>query len=337
MRRQHPHAGQRRRDHPSRDGLLIASAIAAGALAPRRAQAHEGEPLAPHDLLAAWVLEPGIVLPLLLSAVLYFAGLRALWRTERGRGIRRWEAGAFLAGWLALVLALISPLHPLGEVLFSAHMTQHVLIMGIAAPLMVLGRPMIPFLWALPMSWRRSAGAWAKVGPVRALWGELTRPFTAFALQAVAIVLWHVPVLYDATVVSDWVHTLQHATFLATALLFWWALIHGRERRLGHGVAVLYLFLTLMISGGLGALLTVAPRPWYTAYADVTSAWGLTTLEDQQLAGLIMWIPAGLPYLIAALLLLFAWLRESERRAARWEAPGALDGRGYRDPSPRSG
>ena len=301
---------------------LILWALAAVCLLPARALAHEGQPLAPHDLLTAWVLEPGIVLPLLISGSLYALGLHALWHTARGRGIRTWEAGAFAGGWLTLVVALVSPMHPLGEVLFSAHMTQHVLIMGVAAPLLVLGRPVIPFLWALPIGARRTMGAWSKTALVRIAWGGLTRPFTAFMLHAVAILVWHVPVLYDATVTSDWVHTLQHSAFLVTALLFWWSLIHGRERRLGRGggAAVLYLFLTLLISGGLGALLTFAPRPWYTAYAEVTTAWGLTTLEDQQLAGLIMWIPAGLPYLIAALLLLGEWLREAERRTARFEA-----------------
>ena len=288
-------------------------------LAPRLLRAHEGRPLEPHDLAGAWVLEPGILIPLLLSAALYVLGVRALWRSEAGRGIRRWEAALFAAGWVTLAIALVSPLHALGEVLFSAHMAQHVLLMGIAAPLLVLGRPLIPFLWALPIGWRRNAGAGAKLRPVRAAWVALTQPMVAWILHATAILVWHIPVLYDATVASDAMHTFQHGSFLGTALLFWWSLIHGRERRLGYGAAVLYLFGTVVISGGLGALLTFASRPWYVSYLGVTRAWGLTTLEDQQLAGLIMWIPAGLPYLIAALALLAAWIREAERRAERWE------------------
>jgi cytochrome c oxidase assembly factor CtaG len=96
--------------------------------------------------------------------------------------------------------------------------------------------------------------------------------------------------------------------------------VHGREGRIGYGGAIFYLFATAMHSGGLGALLTVSPRPWYPAYEGMTAAWGLTPLEDQQLAGLIMWIPAGASYLVAGLALTAAWIRESGRRSERWEA-----------------
>jgi putative membrane protein len=293
--------------------------------------AHPGLPLAPHDLAGAWVADPWLVIPLALSAVLYASGLRRLRRHaaagERrrgvvpgvGRGIRRWEAGCFAAGWITLAVALVSPLHPMGEVLFSAHMAQHTLLMSVAAPLLVLGRPMIPMLWALPMGWRRSLGAAAGSGAVRGTWRALTRPVAAWALHGAAVVLWHVPALYEATITSDFAHGLQHASFLATALLFWWSLIHGRERRMGYGVAVMYLFATMLYMGGLGALITFAPQPWYAAYSTTTMLWGLTPLEDQQLAGLIMWIPAGTAYLIAALALLAAWMRESERRVGRWQ------------------
>jgi putative membrane protein len=119
-------------------------------------------------------------------------------------------------------------------------------------------------------------------------------------------------------------HALQHASFLGTALLFWWALVHGREGRMGYGASVFYLFATAMHSGGLGALLTFAPAPWYGDYAGTTVAWGLTPLEDQQLAGLIMWIPAGAAYVVAGLILLAAWMREAERRAARWQERALL-------------
>ncbi|HEX2188904.1 MAG TPA: cytochrome c oxidase assembly protein, partial [Longimicrobiaceae bacterium] len=168
------------------------------------------------------------------------------------------------------------------------------------------------------------AGGWARGGRVRAAWGALTAPSAAWLLHAAAIWLWHLPALYQATLASDAVHGLQHLSFLGTALLFWWALAHGRRGRTGYGAAVLALFTTALHSGGLGALLTFSPRPWYPAYAESTAAWGLTPLEDQQLAGLIMWIPAGVSYLIAGLLLLAGWMRESERRAVRWEERGAL-------------
>jgi len=284
--------------------------------------------LAPSDLWRAWSVEPGIVLPLALAAGLYARGLRALWRQAgTGHGIRRWQAAAFAAGWLVLVIALVSPLHELGETLFSAHMAQHELLMAVAAPLLVLGRPMLSFLWGLPMAWRRTAGHWASRPPVRTTWHALTLPSIAWTVHALAIWVWHAPRLYDAAVTSALVHALQHASFLGSALLFWWALIHGRNGRLRYGASVLYVFTTALHTTALGAVLSLASRPLYPAYAS-TAAWGLTPLEDQQLAGLIMWVPAGIAYLVAALGLMAEWLREAERRTSRSEVAAALALRG---------
>jgi cytochrome c oxidase assembly factor CtaG len=142
----------------------------------------------------------------------------------------------------------------------------------------------------------------------------ITTPSLAWAAHAVVLWTWHLPALYEGTLDSDLVHTAQHASFLVTALLFWYALLHGSERRLKRGVAVLYLFGTALHSGILGALLTFADYPWYARYAGTTPAWGLTPLEDQQLAGLIMWIPGGVTYLVAALALVAAWMTRMERR-----------------------
>ena len=286
------------------------------------------EPLAPHALWRAWSFDPGIVLPLGLAAALYARGLRALWhQAGAGHGIRRWQAGAFAAGWLVLAIALVSPLHELGEALFSAHMAQHELLMAVAAQLLVLGRPVVPFLWGLPIGWRRIAGHWAATSPVRAAWHALTLPSVAWTVHAVAIWAWHAPRLYDAAVTSDLVHALQHASFLGSALLFWWALIHGRNGRLRYGASVLYVFTTALHTTALGAVLSLAARPLYSAYV-ATAAWGLTPLEDQQLAGLIMWVPAGIAYLVAALALMAGWLREAERRTVQSEA-AALALRGH--------
>jgi cytochrome c oxidase assembly factor CtaG len=131
--------------------------------------------------------------------------------------------------------------------------------------------------------------------------------------------MWHLPGLYQATLRSEILHTLQHASFLGTGLLFWWTVVHGREGRMGYGASVFYLFATAMHSGGLGALLTFASTPWYPAYAGATAAWGLTPLEDQQLAGLIMWIPAGLWWGGAGVVVSGGWGRAAAPRAARWQ------------------
>jgi putative membrane protein len=277
--------------------------------------AHDGQGLQPHDLWTAWSWEPLVVLGLVISAVLYLSGVRALWRSAgSGHGIRTWEVGAFGLGWLTLGIALLSPLHRLGAVLFTAHMAQHELLMAMAAPLLVLGRPLVPFVWALPVTWRRSVGAWASVAPVRRSWELLTLPLVAWSLHGAAIWVWHAPPLFEATLRSDLIHTLQHLSFLGTGLLFWWALLRGREGRLGRPAAALYLFTTFVHTTVLGALLTFSSRLWYPLYASSTAPWGLTPLEDQQLAGLIMWVPAGLVYLIATLVIAASWLKEPVAR-----------------------
>lgn len=283
--------------------------------------AHEGKPHKFADLWTTWGLDPLVIATLALSAWLYWRGTRRVWReSAKGRGVRRGEAWAFACGWFALFVALVSPLHPWGEVLFAAHMTQHEILMLVAAPLLVLGRPLLPFLWALPRSWRGRVGGVGKLRWVQRSWRTLTNPLVAWAIHTAALWVWHAPVLFQATLKSDLVHTLQHVSFLGSALLFWWALVHGRRGLLGYGVAVLYMFTTSIQSGALGALLTFASTVWYPAYANSTASWGLTPLEDQQLGGLIMWVPAGLVYIVAGLALMVGWMRESERSVVKREA-----------------
>ena len=275
---------------------------------------HAGAPLAPHDLWSAWSAEPLFALPLAASAALYARGVHALWtRAGRGRGASVGGVVAFAGGWLALAIALLSPLHPLGGVLFSAHMAQHELLMVVAAPLLVAGRPMVPTLWALPRPWRASLGAAARARPVAAAWRWLRAPLHAWWVHVGALLLWHLPALYQATLRHEGVHAAQHVSFLGSALLFWWALLHaGAPRR---GAAVAYLFAAMLATSVLGALLTVSTRLWYPAYAATTAPWGLMPLQDQELGGIIMWIPGGLSYLLAALWLLGRLLRDGAATA----------------------
>lgn len=293
--------------------LLLASEVAGFS--------HGAQGGKPHDvaeLIRAWEFDPGVVLPLAISALLYARGLSRLWRSTRvGCGIKRWQAWCFIGGWVALVVALVSPLHPWGRVLFSAHMSQHEILMLVAAPLLVLGQPMLAFLKALPGGW---AGALARFGnskPWQVVWCAVTHPFAAWLIHAIVLWMWHIPSWFEATIGDDSVHALQHSSFLGSALLFWWAVIHGRQRRTAYGMAVLYMFTTAMHSGLLGVLISLATRLWYPAYAETAAWWGLTPLEDQQLGGLIMWIPGGLVYLVAGLALMAAWLRESDRAGAK--------------------
>jgi cytochrome c oxidase assembly factor CtaG len=276
---------------------------------------HGGAPHNWHELARAWSFEPRVIISLTITALLFIIGLYRLKR----RSIRTWEALCFAGGWLALFVALVSPVHAWGQVLFSAHMSQHEILMLVAAPLLVLGRPLIAFLWALPLSWSRSLGNLSKITWINRLWRALTIPLVAWLIHAIALWVWHIPALFDATLHSEAIHTVQHLSFLLSALLFWWALIHGRHGAMGYGAAVLYVFTTSVHSGALGALITIAGSVWYPSYAPLTASWGLTPLEDQQLGGLIMWIPGGLVYVIAGLALFAGWLREADLRATRRE------------------
>jgi len=281
---------------------------------------HEGELHPTASFFSTWAFDPLVVFSLLVTALLYSVGIVRLWRTAKvGSGISGWEAASFGAGWISLVIALVSPLHPWGEVLFSAHMTQHEILMLISAPLIVMGRPLIATMWALPRTWRSDAGGILNREPLVSIWNTLTNAAVAFAIHAIALWIWHVPYLFQATLESDLVHTLQHVSFFGSALLFWWAIIYGKRGLSSYGAGVLYLFATSVHSGLLGALLTFTHRVWYPIYSDSTAAWGLTPLEDQQLGGLIMWVPAGIVYIVAALVMFASWLRESEKRVVMRE------------------
>jgi putative membrane protein len=238
--------------------------------------------------------------------VLFLRGARA------SRGATRLQQFLFWSGWASLFVALVSPLHPLGEAVFSAHMTQHEILMLISAPLLVLSRPMAPMLWGMPFEWRRSAGRWTRARVFQNVWRAITKPSSAWCIHAVALWMWHAPALFDATLRNEWVHAAQHASFFGSALLFWWSLFEARGG-LSYGAGVLYVFTTAIHTSILGALLTFSPAVWYTPYLLTTRAWGLTPLEDQQLGGLIMWVPAGVIYTAIGLLLFARLLRESEQ------------------------
>jgi len=254
-----------------------------------------------------WSFEPAFVVPLAITAIVYGRGVReSLRRSRRARSDIRREMFFFVSGFVVLTLALVSPIHHLGEELFSAHMIQHELLMTVAAPLLVLGRPFVPLMWGLPTATRT---------PVGRVFSLNISPLVAFLLHGAAIWVWHAPTLYDASVHSEAIHAAQHVSFLGTALIFWWSIFHARGRKGSEGVAILYLFLTAIHTTLLGALLTVSDSAIYSGYTDATTrVWNLTAIEDVQLGGLIMWVPGGIAYLAAALYLMLGWLKPSEKR-----------------------
>jgi cytochrome c oxidase assembly factor CtaG len=184
-------------------------------------------------------------------------------------------------------------------------MIAHVLLAGVAAPLLVLAEPVPPLLWSLP---RRARSAVGQALSRMASWNIhviLSRPMPAAALHAIAVWAWHVPVLYDLAVRNEAAHWLQHVSFIVTALFLWSAVLRDRHFT---GTGIVVLLVTLIHTGLLGALLTFSPAVLYHSHEP--ELWGLTDLEDQQLAGLIMWVPASFIYLAAALALAASLLQE---------------------------
>ncbi|NIM39876.1 MAG: cytochrome c oxidase assembly protein [Hydrogenophaga sp.] len=272
-------------------------------------------------------LDPLTALLLLVSATLHARGRLALAaRSRRGGREQQRLARRFQLGLMLLALAVLSPLDAWGEQLFSAHMVQHELLILGAAPLLVSARPLPVLMWGLPARWRAALARGGRHAAWRAPWRVLSAPLVAWALHAATLWQWHLPTLFEAALNDPLVHGLQHMGFFGSALLFWWSLLGSGARIARPGIGVIAVFTTALHSSLLGALLSFSPSVWYPSYLATAPRWGLTALQDQQIGGLIMWVPAGLVFIGIGLMLLEQWLRQPppEPEPARlppWQRP----------------
>lgn len=272
---------------------------------------------------------PASNLPLIatiLAGGMYWLGGRK-YRAALARGAvsaervvkQRWRGLSFYLGLLVLVFTLQEPLDNYADRLFWAHMVQHVLLLSVVAPLMILAAPWMRIWRALPLRWRRPLARWAVRGrtgaPLRSLAHAVGTPMLAWALLALDIAVWHIPAVYDLTLRSNPVHYVEHATFLLFALFVWGQAIdsppfHGRlgpPRRCGLVVA------TIVPQWVLALMLAFATRPWYAAYAHLSHRpGGISALTDQHLAGGVMWVPAALPWALVVFVIVFRWMAEPE-------------------------
>ena len=273
----------------------------------------------------AWHIDPLVLTNLAFLFALYGWGLFRAWRRAGvGRGVPQWRAIVFATGLLAVLVALISPLDTLGDDLSWVHMTQHMMLMVVAAPLIVLGAPGLVGAWALPRAWRKMSHF--PLWPRRAVSRRRLRrlfwnPLFVWLLHAIILWAWHLPALYELALIDPLVHDIEHLSFFLVACLFWRVAIDPRAQlRLNPGLSVLYLFTTSLHAMMLGVFMALSPSVWYPIYAGRTKLWGLSPLEDQQLAGLIMWMPGCAVYAIVAAGLLAGWLRELEIPRGRIDA-----------------
>lgn len=302
---------------------LIAILIA---MMPAMALAHTRPRPTPENVWAAWYLDPVVVVSMLLASWLYLRGVRDLWITAgQDKVISRRRRNAWYGAMISLAVALFSPIDALGGALFSVHMVQHLILFVVTPLFLAYTRPGLGMWWGLPATWRRRAGngigSWSVS---RRLHGANRNPMLIVMVFTAVLWLWHTPALYNAALRSDVVHALEHFSFMAGAYLLWsWLLSvgfgEGGPTGGRQGLAVLIVFATVMQSGVLGAILTFARTPLYDIHEGYTEMWGLTLIEDQQLAGVLMWVPMGMTFTLVALLLFRSMLADSERQARRRE------------------
>lgn len=289
---------------------IAATTIAIWLLSPLLVRADESaeRPVAPATLWQAWNWDWLILLNLALLGVGYFAGwscLRHRTGTRQATRVSPYQLLSFFLALGVLLVALISPLHALSEEIASAHMVQHMLLMVVAAPLFVYGSPAQVLPWGLDPQWRRAVAGWS-----RALYlPAFDQPIFLWLWHAAALWFWHWPPAYQAALADPLVHDAQHLSFFVVACLYWRSLVDPlARRRLQPLTAVCSLFATSLQAMLLGVFLALSPEVWYDAYRWRTEAWQLSPLEDQQLAGFLMWMPACLVYPALAAVVLGNWL-----------------------------
>ncbi len=303
-------------DKGRRRWSLIALALAAVApialLAAPRAMAHGGIDSG-QEPWTAWNLNPLPTVLVLAAAYIYMNGLNNWERPSHP--VNNWQKASFFFGLFLVFFALQSPLDPLSDHLLSFHQVQHFLLRMLAPMFILLGAPLTPMLRGMP--------PWARQGIIRPLarnyyarrlYSLLTNPiFTIFFFLG-SLYLWQFPGAFNLALRSDEVHALMHLTMSLSGFLFWWVVIDPppHRSRLHYGLRVLYLGLIVLPNTLLGAAITFSNGLIYSAYADVTQPYGIDLLTDQQLGGLMLWVPGDMMSILAAGIVMVMWYQREE-------------------------
>jgi putative membrane protein len=267
---------------------------------------------------ASWTFEPGVIALVLIVGALYVRRWTAVRAGRDGaRGASGWRMVSFVAGLLAILAALVSPVDRLADQILAMHMVQHVILLDIAPILLLLG---LTKAILRPLTRR--------LQPIEHAAGPFGHPVVAVVLYVAAMWVWHVPALYDAAAAHASIHVLEHITFMTAGVLYWWHLIGPLRSRLrASGMQpVGYMLSTKLLVGLLGIVLTFAPDALYAFYSDQPDYWGLTPENDQAVAGLIMALEQSVIMGIALAWLFARMLSESEREEQRAERYGDREG-----------
>ena len=274
----------------------------------------------PLSTLFEFQTDPLLLIPLIGIGGAYLIGYRRFSALRHAHQGYRTRGSLFVLGYAALVIALISPLHAVGEQYFSVHMVQHLLLSLVAPPLLLLSSSMPVLLWALPARDRQALGRLvAKPGAVRSSLKLLTNPMVAWSLFVGTQWVWHQPVAYDWALANRWAHYFEHISFFVTASLFWWPVIGAPPlpSPLNYPARIGYTFLAWLPNSLLGAGISLSRGPLYPFYVNSAQVTGADVGFDQQLAGLIMWVPGDVLFVSILLLLVVAFMQHEERQEAR--------------------
>lgn len=297
-------------------------ALAAAALAlpaPVSAHGYAPPPDSIWSVLLAWQLEAHVLLPLAAAALIYRYAVRKVNAAHPNNPVPRFRCWSWMAGLFVLLIALASPIATYDTTLFSVHMVQHLLLTLVAAPLLVLGAPITLLLRVSSPETRRRV-----ILPVLHSWPVKIISFPVVTWIIFAAVMWgsHFSPLFDASLDNDAIHLFEHALYLGSGLLFWWPVVGADPSpwRLSHPARIGYLFLGMPQSSFLGLAILSAPGVLYRHYETLVRPWGPTPLDDQQLAGGLMWVLGDAAFLIALLLAVWVWLRAEEAEGRRLDA-----------------